>query len=202
MRNVLLASLLLAITGSFALSIPAWVTQASRPEPNSSPVEASRKTQPPTRFSQNSFRQTMIVTQPLTLQIRQEDPRFTAPGTPAGRERFLGHAALSFTLENQQKQPVIVELQTIEIRAVGHEKPLMSLPARTLTLQPLEIAPQRYQLSNREGFGKITEVEAVVIYEVDGQKVTLRSKPVTAPHNQTETNPATRLWRLENRRSR
>jgi hypothetical protein len=64
------------------------------------------------------------------------------------------------------------------VRAVGSKQALMSIPGRDLTLNPLEISPQRYQLSNLEGYGNLERVEAVVIYELDGRNYTLRSSPV------------------------
>lgn len=125
----------------------------------------------------------MIVTQPLNLQIWENDPRRTPPGASPTANRPVGFASLSFALENKTEQPIVIKIISIEVIPVKSKKALMSLPARDLTLHPLEIAPQRYQLSNRDGYGNVEQVEAVVIYQVNGQRYTLRSSPVKVRDN-------------------
>ena len=118
------------------------------------------------------------VTQPLNLQVWQNDRRLTPPGASPNPNRPVGFASLSFTFENKTEQTLTLKLQAIEVRAVDSKRLLMSLPARDLILKPLEIAPQRYQLSNQEGYGNVDKVEALVIYQLDGQSYTMRSAPV------------------------
>ncbi len=129
-------------------------------------------------FQQNFKISKMIVTQPLTLQVWQQNPNIIPPGTPRNAKRPLGFASLSFTLENKSEQSIVIKLLSIEVHPVGSETPLMSLPARDLLLHPLEIAPQRYQLSNSSGYGDVEQVEAVIVYELDGKSYTWRSSPV------------------------
>lgn len=128
--------------------------------------------------SQNYPASKMIVTQPLSLQIWQDDPRLIPPGDRSMAKRPIGFAQLNWTFENKSQQPILLKLQTIEVRSIGSKQALMSIPGRDLTLNPLEISPQRYQLSNLEGYGNLERVEAVVIYELDGRNYTLRSSPV------------------------
>lgn len=129
--------------------------------------------------SQNSPVSKMIVTQPLSLQIWQDDPRLIPPGDRSMAKRPVGFAQLSWTFENKTQQSIILKLQTIEVRAVGSEEVIMSMAGRDLTLHPLEISPQRYQLFNLEGYANVDRVEAVVIYQLDGRNYTLRSSPVS-----------------------
>ncbi len=126
----------------------------------------------------NSVMNKIVVTQPLTLQIWENNPKHPAPGTRPGVKVPVGFASLSFTLENKTQQSIVIKLLAVEVRSVGNKKPLMSIPMQNLTLHPLEIAPQRYQLSNKKGYGNINQVEAVVIYELDGKQYTLKSSIV------------------------
>jgi hypothetical protein len=125
----------------------------------------------------------ILVTQPLTLQIWENDPNFPAPGTPPGTDIPVGFASLSFTLENKTQHSILIKLLAVEVRSISNKKLLMSMPAKDLILHPLEIAPQRYQLSNKNGYGNINQVEAIVIYELDGQQYTLESSPVKISHS-------------------
>ena len=127
--------------------------------------------------NKNTSKSKMIVT-PLRLQIWENDPRLPLPGASPTANRPIGFASISMTFENKTEQPINLRLQTIAIFPVGSKQPLMSLAATDLTLGPLEIAPQQYQLSNQEGYGNLAQVEAVVIYQLDGQSHTLRSSSV------------------------
>jgi len=122
-----------------------------------------------------------IIVSPLTLEIWQDDPNLPPSGISPTANRQIGFASLSFTLENKTQQRIALKLQKIEILPLGSEHPLMSLPAKNLTLGGLEYAPQRYQLSNKQGYGNVKKVEAVVVYQLDGKQYTLRSAPVRIP---------------------
>ncbi len=120
----------------------------------------------------------MIVIQPLQIHVWQESAKLKPPGVRPGIHRAIGHALLNFTLKNETTHPITVALNTIEVRAIGHREPIMSLAPKTITLQPLEIAPQQYQLSNRDGYQSADWVEAIVTYQLDGRSATLFSSPV------------------------
>lgn len=148
----------------------------------------ARTTLPPDKIAQrqstgyaqqNPPMNKVVITQPLSLQVWQNDPSLPMPGTQPGSDRHVGFASLSFTVENKTEQPITLRLLAIEVRAVGSQKPLMSVPVKDITLNPLEISPQRYQISNREGYGNVKQVEAVIVYQLEGKSYTLRSSPVT-----------------------
>lgn len=120
-----------------------------------------------------------IVVSPITLEIWQDDPKIPPVGISPSANRQIGFAVVSFILENKTQQPISLILQKIEVRSLRSEYPLMSLPAKNLTLGGLEYAPQRYQLSNKQGYGNVKAVEAVVVYQLDGKQYTLSSAPVS-----------------------
>lgn len=120
----------------------------------------------------------IVVTKPLTLQIWENNPQFPAPGTRLNLNLPVGFASLSFTLENKTQNSILIKFISIEVHSVDNKIILMSMPAQNITIHPLEISPQRYQLSNKNGYGNINQVEAVVIYELEGQQYTLKSSPV------------------------
>jgi hypothetical protein len=182
MRNIiLLTTLVLGSAGSLILYMSSSVDGADQARISPWHTDKIAQKSLMAKTSQNSLKSRMNVSDSLSLQIWQEDPNLPPNGISPTADRPLGFASLSFLLENKTEMPIVLRLQRIEIRPVGAEKPLMSLPAKDLTLGPLEYAPQRYQLSNREGYGNIKQVEAVVIYQLDGQQHTLRSAPVRVP---------------------
>ena len=120
----------------------------------------------------------MIVTQPLQIRVWQKSSKLIPIGARGGKTCPLGFAELSFTLINETEQPLSLELTTIEVRPIGRDEPLMSLPEQNIQLNPLEAARQQYQLCRRQGYGSAEWVEAIVVYQVGGQRYTLFSSPV------------------------
>jgi hypothetical protein len=127
---------------------------------------------------QNHPMSKVMMRQPLSLQVWQDDPNLPPSGIPVMANRPISFAMLSFTLENKTEQAITLKLKKLEIRPVGSQNKIMSLPAFDLTLKPLEIAPQQYKFSQLKGYGNIKQVEAIMIYEFQGQSYTFNSPPV------------------------
>ena len=79
------------------------------------------------------------------------------------------------------EKPITIDIEKIEVRSLNSKsnQPLMSLPTKSIRLGGLEYAPQRYQLSNKDGY-RSGQVEAIVVYKLDGKQYMLRSAPVSA----------------------
>ncbi len=182
MLNLLL-TLPLSYAHSLSFSTPTLSTQPSSYLVNS--VQTNNVKEP--LFwkykSKKNLMSKMIVTQPLSLQIWENDPRLIPPGASPTAKRPVGFASLSLTFENKTEQTLILKMQSIGVRAVGSKQLIMSLSAKDLTLHPLEISPQRYQISNQEGYGNVQQVEAVIIYQLEGKSYELISSPVKVHNN-------------------
>ena len=126
---------------------------------------------------------TTLVTQPLTLRIWRHEPQIPVPGLRPGTPHPVGFAAIDVTFENKTERELTLDIETIAIYPIGSHQPLMQLPPRTLVLHPMEIAPQVFQLSNQTGYGKVKQVEAVIVYQIEGDRHTLRSQPVAVQGN-------------------
>ncbi|OKH40737.1 hypothetical protein NIES2101_34955 [Calothrix sp. HK-06] len=163
-------SLAIASLTSLALIIYARNYQAvGKVVPSS--IEKTMQNTPPSQVK---------VSPSLNLQIWQNDPKRPLSGAyKVGSQ--LGFATIDFLLENTTEKPITIQLEKIEVRRLNSKsnQPLMSLPAKSITLGGLEYAPQRYQLSNRDGY-QSGQVEAIVVYKLDGKQYILRSAPVSA----------------------
>jgi hypothetical protein len=180
LKRLLVLSLLLGSVNNLSACASSFSERAYASQVRTTLPPAKIAQQQPTGYPQQHPAMNKIaITQPLSLQVWQNDPRLPMPGTQPGSDRHVGFASLSFTVENKTEQPITLRLLAIEVRAAGSQKPLMSLPVKDITLNPLEISPQRYQISNREGYGNVKQVEAVIVYQLEGKSYTLRSSPVT-----------------------
>ncbi len=120
----------------------------------------------------------VIINQPLTLEAWQEDPNLPPVGIPINKDRPIGYALLRVTFENKTMHTITLHLQKIEVVAAGNQNKLISLPPVDLTLHPLEISPQQYRLTKKEGYGNIKQIKGILVYKLDGQNHTLSSQAV------------------------
>jgi hypothetical protein len=90
---------------------------------------------------------------------------------------------MDVTFENRTDRQLTLHIETIAVCPIGSHQPLMQLPPRTVVLHPMEIAPQVFQLSNQTGYGKVKQVQAVIVYQIEGDRHTLRSQPVAVLDN-------------------
>lgn len=161
----MLKSLLLTLPLSYACSLslvtPTFSNQPSKNLVNSVQTNKIEAQSFREYKSQQNLMNKMFITEPLSLQIWENDPRIIPPGTSSSVKRPVGFASLSLTFENKTEQTLILKMSSIVVRGVDSKKILMSLPARDLTLHPLEISPQRYQISSQEGYGNVQQVEAI-----------------------------------------
>ncbi|MEN9214764.1 MAG: hypothetical protein Q6J44_03215 [Gloeomargarita sp. DG02_4_bins_56] len=135
--------------------------------------------QPASSPSVNITMPTVIIREPLTLQAGEEDPRFPPLGVEPDPNRPISYALLNVTFENKTLNRIEVIINSVEIRSSQTNTVLNSLPARTLTLMPLEVSAQQYRMYSRQSYGEHRRLIGTLTYTIDGQTYTLTT-PETA----------------------
>jgi hypothetical protein len=113
----------------------------------------------------------------ITLQAREE-PWPPAGGVPQP-DREIGFAALFCQIENHQLADQAITIDRIEIQdATSGHIYLQTATAQTIRLRPLEHAASDFHLTNQTGFGRATQLQAVLTYTLAGRQATLISAPI------------------------
>ena len=100
-------------------------------------------------------------------------------GKPQDPNRPIGFASIFLDIENPQAEDATVTVQKIEVRDVSNgQVQLVAQTPQQIQLRPLENATNDIHLTNKTGFTKPHQLQAVVIYQVDNQTQVIESSPV------------------------
>ncbi len=112
----------------------------------------------------------------VSLQAREE--LFPPLGIVSQSPLNKGIASVFLRLENSQMQPTNIRIIDIKITNTSAQViEGFASQCQTIDLKPLENSQIVIELFSQEGYGNNLEVQAVVIYQINGQKYQLTSSP-------------------------
>lgn len=115
--------------------------------------------------------------QRVTLLAREE--KNLPPGARPDRDREIGFASVFTYLANETEQPIEVMIQNIEVRNVQNQQVQLQLDTpQRIRLEPLEHSENVFQLTNKIGYSRQDQVQAIVTYQIGDRVEVVESEPV------------------------
>lgn len=99
------------------------------------------------------------------------------PGTQPGRDRAVAHAVIRLRLENLTQTPVNLAIDNVAIALEGRQTD-MTQAVGNLELGGLQIVERGFHLTQPQGFGDVSHVQAVVTYRYSHNTYSTLSLPV------------------------